>query len=173
MSKIAFAYIVKVVLLVLAQAVIFNNLVLFGTAVPLVFVYAIISMPISWPTNLSVTIGFLLGLTVDVFSNTYGVNALSCTVLAFARKPIFHLYVQRDDDLAGLKPSQRSMGSPAFLKYMVTMTVAYCALALTVDSLAVFSLWRILLQIVASSIFTAALIYALDSIFTRQHEKGL
>lgn len=173
MSKIAFTYLIKVVLLVLAQAVIFNNLVLFGMAVPLVFVYAIISMPITWPTNLSVTIGFLLGLTVDIFSNTYGVNALSCTVLAFARKPIFHLYVQRDDDLAGLKPSQRSMGSAAFLKFMVTMTVAYCALALTVDSLAVFSFWRILLQIITSSIFTSALIYALDSIFTRQHEKGL
>ncbi len=173
MSKIAFTYFLKVVLLVLAQAVIFNNLVLFGMAVPLVFVYAIISMPITWPTNLSVTIGFLLGLTVDIFSNTYGVNALSCTVLAFARKPIFHLYVQRDDDLAGLKPSQRSMGSAAFLKYMLTMTVAYCALALTVDSLAVFSFWRILLQIITSSIFTSALIYALDSIFTRQHEKGL
>jgi len=173
MSKIAFTYLIKVVLLVLAQAVIFNNLVLFGMAVPLVFVYAIISMPMTWPTNLSVTIGFVLGLTVDVFSNTYGVNALSCTMLAFARKPIFHLYVQRDDDLAGLKPSQRSMGSAAFLKYMVTMAVSYCALALAIDSLAVFSFWRILLQIITSSIFTAALIYALDSIFTRQHEKGL
>lgn len=173
MSKIAFTFLIKVVLLVLAQAVIFNNLVLFGTAVPLVFVYAIISMPITWPTNLSVTIGFLLGLIVDVFSNTYGVNALSCTVLAFARKPIFHLYVQRDDDLAGLKPSQRSMGSAAFLKYMVTMSVAYCTMAFAVDSFAVFSFWRILLQIITSSIFTSALIYALDSIFTRQYEKGL
>ncbi|MCM1451408.1 MAG: rod shape-determining protein MreD [Clostridium sp.] len=168
MSKIAFNFFIKVVLLVLAQAVIFNNLVLFGVAVPLVFIYAIISMPITWPTNLSVTIGFLLGLIVDVFSNTYGVNALACTTLAFARKPIFHLYVQRDDDLAGLKPSQRSMGSGAFLKYMVTMTLAYCALAITVDAFAVFNFWKILLQILSSAAFTSILIYALDSIFTRQ-----
>lgn len=168
MSKIAFAFVIKVVLLVLAQAVIFNNLVLFGVAVPLVFIYAIISMPITWPTNLSVTIGFLLGLVVDIFSNTYGVNALSCTMLSFARKPIFHLYVQRDDDLAGLKPSQRSMGSAAFLKYMVTMTVIYCAMAITIDAFAVFSVWRILIQIIASAAFTSVLIYAFDSIFTRQ-----
>ena len=167
MSKIAFTFFIKVVLLVLAQAVIFNNLVLFGVAVPLVFIYAIISMPITWPTNLSVTIGFLLGLAVDAFSNTYGVNALSCTILAFARKPIFHLYVQRDDDLAGMKPSQRSMGSAAFLKYMLTMTLLYCAVAIVVDSFAVFSFWLILIQIIASAIFTSILIYALDSIFTR------
>lgn len=173
MAKTIATYILRLILLILAQAVIFNNLVLFGVAVPLVFVYAIISMPITWGTNVSMLIGFVTGLLVDIFSNTLGVYTLSCTILAFVRKPLFHLYMQQDDDLSGLRPSVRSMGTGAFLKYAFTMVLLFCALCFTIDAFFIFSLWRYLLQIVASSAYTLVIIYALDSIFTRQHEKRL
>lgn len=173
MAKTIASYILRLALLILAQAVIFNNLVLFHVAVPLVFAYGIISMPVTWGTNVSMLIGFATGALVDIFSNTLGVYTLSCTILAFARKPIFHLYVQRDDDLSGLRPSQRSMGTAAFLKYALTMTLAFCVLCFTIDAFFIFSLWRYLLQIVASTAYTLIIIYALDSIFARQHEKRL
>lgn len=111
MTKAIIQYIFKCVLLILAQAVIFNNIVLFNAVIPFVFIYIIISMPLTWGVNIALTIGFFTGLSVDIFANTLGVNALACTILAFARRPIFYLYMQRDDDLSGLKPSQRSMGS--------------------------------------------------------------
>lgn len=88
----------------ISQVVVFNNLVLYSVAVPLVFIYVIISMPITWSTNWSITAGFLLGLSVDIFSDTQGMNALCCTLLAFMRKPVFHLYVQRDEDLSACAP---------------------------------------------------------------------
>lgn len=168
MAKTIATFILKFVLLILAQAVIFNSLVLFNVAVPMVFIYIIISMPISWNTNTALTIGFIAGLTVDIFSNTLGINALSCTILAFVRKPVFHLYVQRDEDLGGLKPSQKTLGTPAFLKYAFTMSIAYCIMAFGIDAFAIFSPMRLLLQIIASSIYTFILIYALDTILTRQ-----
>lgn len=173
MAKIISSYILRLLLLILAQAVIFNNLVLFNVAVPLVFVYGIISMPVTWGTNVSMLIGFATGLLVDIFSNTLGVFTLSSTVLAFVRKPLFHLYVQRDDDLSGLRPSLRSMGAPAYLKYALTMVLAFCILCFTIDAFFIFSLWRYLLQIAASTAYTLVIIYALDSITTRQHEKRL
>lgn len=59
MTKTIINYILKFLLLVLAQAVIFNNIVLFNVAVAFVFIYLIVTMPISWNTNVSVIIGFL------------------------------------------------------------------------------------------------------------------
>lgn len=171
MTKAIIQYIFKCVLLILAQAVIFNNIVLFNAVIPFVFIYIIISMPLTWGVNIALTIGFFTGLSVDIFANTLGVNALACTILAFARRPIFYLYMQRDDDLSGLKPSQRSMGSGEFMKYASTMTLLYCTLAFGIDAFAVFSPWRLCLQIVGSTIFTTIIIYAFDSIFTRQNEK--
>lgn len=160
------SFILKALILILAQVVIFNNIVLLNVAMPLVFIYIIISMPLTWSTNASVAIGFLVGLAIDICADTPGVNALGCTVLAFIRKPVFHLYVQRDEDLAGLPPSVGTLGVPVFMKYVVTMTLAYCLLVFTIDAFSIFPPLRILLRIVCSTAFTFVIIYALDAIFS-------
>lgn len=173
MTKTVLSFILKALLLILAQAVIFNNIVLFNVAMPFVFIYLIISMPITWSTNVSITIGFVTGLAIDVFSNTLGTNALACTVLAFVRKPVFHLYMQQDEDLGGIKPSKKSMGAGAFMKFSLTMTLLYCLMVFIIDAFAVFSPLRFLAQVLGSTVYTFVIIYALDSIFTRQNEKRL
>lgn len=173
MTRTVVFFIVKLLILSLLQVVIFNNIVLFNVAMPFVFIYALITMPITWSTNTSLTIAFFTGLVIDIFANTLGVNALSCTILAFVRKPVFHLYMQRDEDLSGNKPSQTSMGSGAFVKYAGTMSLIYCLSVFTIDAFAIFNPVRWILQVVGSTLFTFIIIYALDSIFTRQHEKRL
>lgn len=164
MSKTILNYILKFILLVLAQALIFNNIVLFNVAVAFVFIYLIVSMPVSWNTNVSMTVGFLAGLVVDIFSDTLGYNALSCTILSFVRKPVFHLYMQSEEDLGGLKPCLTTMGTAPYLKYMLTMVVIYCLCFFTVESFTIFNPVLQGLRIVCSSAFTFILIYALDSI---------
>lgn len=173
MSKTIVQFLIGFVLLLLAQIVVFNHLVLFAVAVPLVFVYYIISMPVTWGTNLSMALGFLMGLAVDVFSDTQGMNALCCTILSFARKPIFHLYVQRDDDLSGLCPSLRSMGGAAFMKFMLTMLLAYFVMIFTIDAFALFDPLRWLLCVVCSTAYTFVIIYAIDSVISHRNEKRL
>lgn len=174
MSRTILLFILKFVVLVLAQAVIFNNIVLFHVAVPFVFLYILVSMPITWSTNATLTIGFLTGLCLDVLSNSLGINTVACTLLAFIQKPVFHLYMQPDETLSGLKPSSRSMGSGEYAKYMSSLVLIYCTLVFLIDAFAVFNPLRLILQIVCSTAFTVVLIYALDSILTNQkHEKRL
>ena len=59
MSKTAIILTALFLVLVPAQAVIFNNLVLFNVALPLVFIYLIISLPVTLSTNWSITIGLV------------------------------------------------------------------------------------------------------------------
>ena len=82
MAKTFLSFLLLFVVLVLAQVTIFNHIWLFGMAMPLVFIYFIISLPVTTPVNWTLTLGFLIGLSVDVFSNTAGLNALSCTILS-------------------------------------------------------------------------------------------
>ena len=173
MTRTLLQFILKFLILIPAQALIFNNLVLFDVAVPFVFIYLIVSMPITWSTNATLLIGFLTGMAVDIFSDTLGMNALACTLLAFLQKPVFHLYVQRDEDLGGLKPSARSMGPAEYMKYLITMVVLYCCCIFLIDAFAVFSLIHLLLCVLCSSAFTFVIIYALDSITTARNEKRL
>lgn len=173
MSKTILTFTLKFILLVLAQAVIFNNIVLFNVAVAFAFLYIIVSMPVSWNTNASITIGFLAGLAVDIMSDTLGYNALSCTILTFARKPVFHFYMQDEEDLGGLKPSAETMGRSPFMKYLLIMVSVYCICFFLVESFSIFDPLLLTLRIVCSTAFTFIVIYALDSIFTRKNEKRL
>lgn len=173
MNKTTIYLVLMSAVLLLAQAVVFNNLVLFGYAVPFVFIYIILSLPITLSTNISVTAGFVIGLIADAFSDTYGMNAVSCTILAFVRKPVFHLYMQRDEDLGGQSPSMRSMGVPVYLKFAGTMVLIYCTLACTIEAFGLFHPWRLLLRVIASSVYTLLIVYAIDSLSLSSHEKRL
>ena len=166
--KQALQILLAFVLLVPAQALIFNHLALFNVAIPLVFLYIIVMLPVTLGTNLSTTIGFLAGLTLDMFCDTAGVNTVSCTMLAFARKPIFHLYMSTDDDLAGRSPSVHSMGHGAFMKYLITFVLAYCSIMFTIEAFQFFNFRLLVLRIIASSAYSFILIYALDCAVSRR-----
>lgn len=170
MTKFAIKYFLIFLLAIPAQAIVFNHLILFDVAVPLVFIWLIIMLPVTLGTNLSTILGFLAGLMLDIFCDTPGVNTLCCTILAFARKPIFHLYVSMDDDLASRSPSSRTMGHAAFMKYLLTMIVAYCTMLFTVEAFQFFNFKLLLFRIAASTLYTFILLYALDCMQLRSRE---
>ena len=164
MSKTVLTLIILFLVLIPAQAVIFNNLILFNVALPLVFIYLIISLPVTLSTNWSLTIGFVTGLAVDIFSDTPGMNALACTNLAFLRKPVYHLYMSYDDDLSGLRPSISTMGSAAYFKYLLTMVFVYCLMLFAIEAFQFFNIRLLLMRTVFSTILTFIIIYAIDSL---------
>lgn len=164
MSKTLLNILLMILVLVPAQAIIFNNLVLFNVAVPLVFIMVIVTLPVTMSANLAMTIGFITGLSVDMFSDTQGMNALACTVLAFIRRPVFHLYMSIDDDLAGLRPSVRTMGSAPFMKYLLTMSLIYCAMLFSIEAFQFHNVRLLLVRTLSSTVFTFVIIYALESL---------
>lgn len=164
MTKFAIKYALAFLLLIPAQAIAFNHMILFNVAVPLVFLWLIIGLPVTLGTNASLFLGFLAGLTLDIFCDTPGVNALCCTILAFIRKPVFHLYVSMDDDLAGRSPSSRSMGAAAYMKYMFTMVLLYSIMMFTVEAFQIFHFWLLLLRILGTTVYTFLMLYAIDNI---------
>ncbi len=173
MSKTALTLLLLFLILIPAQAVFFNNLVLFNLAVPLVFIYLIITLPITLNDSLALTIGFLTGLSVDILSDTPGVNALASTILTALRKPIFHLYVSSDIDLADQRPLPKTMGTAAFLKYAGTMVAIYCTMVFSIEALKVFNIELYLLRILCSSVFTFIIIYAIACLTSPGREKRL
>ena len=77
MSKAILQNFIILVVLLLAQVLICNHILLFNVATLFIFIYVIIHLPISLGTGWLLTWAFLSGLTVDVFSDTLGVNALA------------------------------------------------------------------------------------------------
>ena len=159
------------VALVLLQVLIFNHILLFGVAVPLVFIYFIISLPVGMNLNLLFSLAFLIGFIVDVFSDTMGLNSLSCVLMSVVKSPVFYAYIPRDDQTRFVYPSVRTMGWVAYSKYLITMTAVYCLLLFMIEYLSFASFGMILLMFAGSTVLTFFLLLAVESIFMAGIEK--
>lgn len=172
MTKQAISLIIIAVVLLLVQAVVFNNICLFGVAVPIVFIYVIVKLPVTLATNWVLTIGFLLGLIDDIFADTYGMNAMACTLLSWMRKPIFNLYLPRGEEMPDPYPSLHSPGITCFVKYLSTLTLIYCAMIFIIDAFTFFNITLLLMRILASTVISVLIMLAIESLFfDRRYEK--
>ena len=159
-------------IMVLAQAIC-SKICLFNIAVPIIFIYFMVRLPISIGVNWMMTIGFFLGLTIDIFNNTQGMNALSCVLLAIMRRPVFRLYMPREDDITDTIPSIDSLGLGIFFRYMSTLTVIYCTLLFSIQAFSLMNISLTIQRIIASSILSTILILGFDSLATTHREKRL
>lgn len=69
---LALQNIIRFVLLVLAQVLILNNIQFLGYINPYIYILFIFSLPYRTPQWLILSLAFILGLTIDIFSKTWG-----------------------------------------------------------------------------------------------------
>ena len=67
--------------LLIVQALVLNNIHLFGFATPLLYVYTVICMRRNFPRWAALVISFLLGLGIDIFSNNHCCFRCSCLAI--------------------------------------------------------------------------------------------
>ncbi|MDE7407584.1 MAG: rod shape-determining protein MreD [Muribaculaceae bacterium] len=173
MTKLILKYLFMFVILLLAQAVVFNHVCLFNVALPFVFIYFIISLPASLNPNWTMTLAFLIGSAVDIFSDTLGMNALACTIAGMLRRPILRVFIPREEDLPATEPSMHSLGLTVYVRYITTFTLLYCLLIFAIESFTFFHLGRMLMRVICSTILTGVLILGIDSLTINRREKRL
>jgi rod shape-determining protein MreD len=85
MGSVVFRNSVRFVLAVLAQVLICNHIDFMGYINPMVYIYFIFLFPFNANRSLFRVIAFLLGLTIDLFSDSGGANAAACLIIAYIR----------------------------------------------------------------------------------------
>ena len=161
------------VILLLLQLLVCNNIVLFNVAIPIVFIYVIISAPLWLNQSILFTIAFIIGLIVDIGSDTLGINSLSCTLLAMLKRPVYYAYMERDDHSDDITPSISSMGMLDYCKYLLTMVAIYCTLAFSIEYFSFANVKEIAAMACSSTIFTFLLLIGIDSLTKGKREKRL
>lgn len=147
----------------LLQVLILNNVHIAGYATPFLYIYLILKFESNVSRNVLMLWGFFLGLTVDIFSDTPGMNASATVLLAFLRPTFLRLFVPRDT-LEALVPSIRSMGVSPFLKYLFACVFVHHGMLLTIEFFSFAHIGMLLLRIVASTLLTVACIMAIEGI---------
>ena len=172
MTKTVIQFIVLFVVLILLQLVC-NKIVLCGIAMPVVFIYLILRLPVNLHDGWVLTIAFFTGLLLDIFTNTPGMNALACTILAALRRPVFNLFVSRENDMNIPIPSVDSMGVGDYFKYMAVLVTLHCTLIFLIQAFSLHDIGLTLARIAGSSVLSIIIIFGLDSLVSTRREKRL
>ncbi|MCG2418244.1 rod shape-determining protein MreD [Aequorivita sp. F47161] len=77
--------IVRFILLVFLQVLVLNNINLGGYINPYLYILFIVLYPLDGDKGLLIFLGFLLGLSIDIFEDSGGVHAAACAFIAYIR----------------------------------------------------------------------------------------
>jgi rod shape-determining protein MreD len=77
--------ILTAILLIIVQTIIFNNINLLGYLNPFVYIIFVAYYPIKNDRLFFIFISFIIGLLIDVFSDTIGLHAAAAVTIAYLR----------------------------------------------------------------------------------------
>lgn len=149
--------------LLLLQVLILNNVHIAGYATPFLYIYLILKLPSDTPRNTLMLWAFFLGLAVDIYSDTPGMNAAATVLLAFVRPLLLRLFTPRDA-ADSFVPGLRALGLAPFLKYITAGVLLHHATLLAIEFFSTAHVALLCLRIVASTLLTVACTLALEGI---------
>lgn len=88
---------IRFIVFLLLQVLVLNHFNLFGFINPLVYIVWVILYPIHKSKTALLLFSFLLGLSVDFFSDSGGINAAATLFIAYFRLPILNMVLGKSD----------------------------------------------------------------------------
>lgn len=159
------------VVLVLIQVLILNNIHFLRIATPFLYLYFIVKMPVGSSRDLVVFFSFLIGLVIDMFSNTPGMHASACTLCGFIREPLIRFYMGKDLP-DGIYPSYKTFGYGGFFRYVLTLVLVHHVVLFLIESLTLFDPLFLAIRIGASVITTTLLICTIEAFNIETQKSG-
>ncbi|MHA6696799.1 rod shape-determining protein MreD [Chryseobacterium sp. A301] len=158
-SRSIFTDILSIVVLVALQIFVLNRITLAGKYTPVLYPVFVMFYPFFRNKYLFLVSSFILGLCIDAFLGTWGINAFATTLIAYFRTIIFRTSTDTSTDFFSFQTLQWSqflffIFSSIFVHQFTVQTIEFFKFSRTIE---------ILLNILASSCisFVFILIYAL------------
>lgn len=117
MIKYFVTYPIQFILLVLVQVLVLNNIQYSGYINPFLYIIFILWLPIEMPKWALLLVATLLGLSVDIFSDTIGMHTSACIFMAFCRPFVLNLLAPRDGYEVNSVPNMIDFGIQWFVGY--------------------------------------------------------
>ncbi len=150
--KIAW-YIISFIGIVLVQVLILNNIQFSGYINPYFYILFVLILPIGVPRYLLLLLGFLLGITVDVFCSTPGIHASATVLISFLR-PYFFSTSNLDEQEKAMLPTIKNMGLGWFLRYVAVLILIHHVFLFYIEAFTFVGFLHTLVRSLFSSIFT-------------------
>jgi len=143
---------------VLLQVLFFNNILIARVITPFFYVLFILLLPFYTPRVLLLFLSFILGLTIDIFTNTPGVHASACLLTGFARPGILQLISSRETLESVSEPRVRNMGFQWFAGYTSFLVIVHHMFLFFIEAFTFDGFHITLIRIILSSVLSIGLI---------------
>ncbi|HBL75167.1 MAG: rod shape-determining protein MreD [Bacteroidetes bacterium GWF2_42_66] len=158
MIKDLIKYTIMFVVLVLIQVLVLNNIQLSGYINPFLYILFILLLPFQTPVYLLLFLGFILGLTIDIFGNTPGIHSSATVFLAFIRPYVLELISGRDNPETGFSPRMKTLGIAWFIKYTVILVLCHHIFLFYIEVFTFSGAFYTLLRCLLSSVLSIILV---------------
>lgn len=155
-------YILLFVLLIVSQVFVFNHLHFFGYFTLFIYIYFILKLPANTPGIVTVLLGFVTGLVVDIFANTPGMNSFALTLMSFFRYPVLKLFIDKKE-IGPKAVGIIYLGKAAYFRYISILVPVFVFSLYGIESLFFFNLGLMIIKFVCSSLLTVGVLYLIES----------
>jgi len=136
--------------LFLLQVLVFNNIQLGNYIHPIIYVLFILTMPFKTPKWQLMLCGFAMGIAIDIFNGTPGLNAAATVLMAYLRPFIIGLTTRKSDVEEKEAPTAGIMGFTWFLVYSLMLLIIHHFTLFMLEAFSFKLLGTVLLEVVIS-----------------------
>lgn len=142
----------RFILLLAVQIIIFNNMNFLGYISPFPYLLFIILYPVNGNKSGLVIASFSLGLIMDMFSNSGGIHATACLVLAYFRPSIFKFAFGLSYEYQTVKLND--VLTPERFSFILLSVVIHHFTLFLLEAFQFSFIFDVLIRTVLSSVFT-------------------
>lgn len=169
MNKAVVSNLVRALVFVALQVIVFMSIKIsfgaFDYIHIIVYPIIIILLPINVPRPLLIFIGFLIGLSVDMFYDSIGVHASACVLIAFIRDYVLKYLEPHGGYSIEISPSSHNLGFQWFLSYACFMLFVFMLFYFSVEAFSFVYIFDIIMNTISSFIFSIVFILLHQFIF--------
>lgn len=152
MNSAFFVNIIRFILLLAVQIIIFNNMNFLGFVSPFPYILFIILYPVNGNKSGLLIASFLLGLIMDMFSNSGGIHTTACIVLAYFRPYLFKFSFGLSYEYQTVRIND--VLSPERFSFILLSVVIHHFVLFLLEAFQFAFFWNILLRTFLSTLFT-------------------
>jgi hypothetical protein len=160
----------RLIVFVLVQVYVLNKIPhLHRFIVPYLYFLFIIWLPFSISRPGLLLTGFVAGLVLDYFTNTPGLHAAACVLIAYIRPFIINLLIPKDTaEFNYREPTPRAMGWAPYGVYILVMSLCHNSYLLLLEFLHFGNFLDFLLKILTTTAISLLLIFTTELLFPRR-----
>lgn len=142
----------------LAQVMLFRQLVLFNTAFCLIYVAFILLLPVETNPLVLMLAGFLLGFSIDIFYDSLGLHALSLVLVGYLRNFWLTTITPQGGYNAGDGPTLAANGLQWFVVYSLPLVFIHHLVLFFTEAGSFSVFWYTMSKVMTSLMFTMTVI---------------